>query len=86
MVDTIIKPLADAIYADRVRRARVAPPSQKMGWGPELFEGACGRMRDGIRHQFPEADEAQVEKILYQRLNRLRQVHEHGIYTRKVLT
>jgi len=79
-MEELIEPLADAIYADKVRRARKAPPSKKMGWGGELFDEACYRMRMGIRHQFPDADEREVEEILYQRLNRLRQVHEHGIY------
>lgn len=82
-MEDLIEPLADAIYADKVRRARSAPTSRKMGWGAELFEEACERMRMGIRHQFPDADETKVEKILYERLNRLRQVHEHGIYRKK---
>ncbi len=72
--------LIDSIYRRKVLRAREAPASQKMGWGGELFAGACGRMRDGIRHQFPEADEGEVERILRWQLNRLRQVHEHGVY------
>ena len=79
-MDSTIKPLADAIYADKVRRARVAPLTQKMGWGAELFNEACERMRDGIRAQFPQLSREEVETTLLHRLNRLRQVHEHGIY------
>lgn len=79
-VEDSIKPLADAIYADKVRRARQAPMSQKMGWGAELFEEACQRMKMGIQHQFPEFDANEVEAMLRRRLNRLRQVAEHGIY------
>ncbi|NJM55122.1 MAG: hypothetical protein HC841_03660 [Verrucomicrobiae bacterium] len=82
MDDADIKPLADAIFADKVRRARAAPLTRKMGWGPELFEEACVRMKDGIRHQFPQADEAEVGALLLRRLNRLRQVAEHGVYRR----
>jgi hypothetical protein len=80
--ETDIKPLADAIYADKVRRARNAPFSQKMGWGPELFAEACVRMRAGIRYQFPDATEEDLGALLLQRLKRLRQVAEHGIYQR----
>ena len=83
MNEADIKPLADAIYADKVRRARAAPKEQKMGWGPELFAEACVRMKDGIRHQFPQATDAEVGALLLKRLNRLRQVAEHGIYQRK---
>ena len=79
-MESTIQPLADAIYADKVRRARAAPASKKMGWGPELFTESCDRMRSGIRAQFPEASSAEVGALLLRRLNRLRQVHEHGIY------
>ena len=79
-MDSQIATLADAIYRERVRRARAAPASQKMGWGAELFSEACDRMRAGIRAQFADADSADVERILRQRLDRLRRLHEHGIY------
>ena len=79
-MENTIKPLADAIYRERVQRARKAPASKKMGWGGELFDEACERMRMGIRHQFPNANEDEVETILLQRLKRLRQVEEHGVY------
>ena len=75
-----IKALADAIYADKVRRARASPLTQKMGWGAELFDEACDRMRMGIRMQFPQAGAEEVKTELARRLNRLRQVHEYGIY------
>lgn len=77
-----IKALADAIYVERVRRARQAPADQKMGWGAELFEEVCQRMRAGIRAQFPGSDDAKVEEILRNRLRRLRQVQEHGVFVR----
>jgi hypothetical protein len=77
-----IKPLADAIYADKVRAARAAPSTQKMGWGAELFADACVRMNDGIRAQFPDFGPDEVKAMLLKRLNRLRQLHEHGIYQR----
>ena len=79
-VEDEIKQLADSIYRRKVMRAREAPLSQKMGWGAKLFEEACARMRVGIRAQFEEADEQEVEEILRQRLARLRVLHEHGIY------
>ncbi|MFV1995527.1 MAG: hypothetical protein ACC661_08820 [Verrucomicrobiales bacterium] len=75
-----IKELADAIYRDKVLRARRLSEGERFATGIELFEGATGLMRDGIRHQFPEADEEKVEILLRQRLNRLRQVHEYGLY------
>jgi hypothetical protein len=72
--------MADAIYADKVRRARAAPATHKMGWGAELFAEACERMSSGIRAQFPSFSSEEVRTMLLKRLNRLRQLDEHGIY------
>jgi hypothetical protein len=62
------KELIDDIYRDRVRRARTMTFEQKFLAGPQLFESVCQRMRDGIRMQFPDADDQRVEEILQHRL------------------
>lgn len=77
-----IRQTADAIYRDKVRRARRLPPEVKMGMGGSLFAEVCGRMRSGIRHQFPEATQAEVEAILRERLARLARVREAGSFVR----
>jgi hypothetical protein len=51
-------------------------PEEKLWLGGELFEEVCERMRDGIRGQFPEADEAQLERILRQRLEIARKLEQ----------
>jgi hypothetical protein len=81
-MDENIQELADSIYARKVRRARAMTVGERIDTGIELFEGSLGMMRDGIRHQFPEADENEVETILQRRLARLKQVHEHGLYSK----
>ena len=63
-----IKELADAIYRERVLRARRTPIEQKIFVGAELFESACEITRAGIRHQNPGADEVTVEALLRERL------------------
>jgi hypothetical protein len=60
--------LADAIFRDRVLRAREMPGEEKLRAGFELFEFACGITRAGIKYQNPHADEAEVEHILAERL------------------
>jgi len=80
MEEQQIKELADAIYVEKVRRARAMTPSRKMGLGGVLFGEVCGRMRAGIRSQFPNADAAEVEAILRKRLDRLAAVEEAGIF------
>ncbi|HWL95450.1 MAG TPA: hypothetical protein VNT79_18170 [Phycisphaerae bacterium] len=60
--------LIDEIYRERVLRARATPPEQKLLDGPRLFDQVCRRMKDGIRMQFPNADEDEVRRILLERL------------------
>ena len=43
-------------------------PEQRLKLALDLHELACEVSREGIRHQFPEADEAEVERRLHQRL------------------
>ena len=60
--------LADAIYRDRIRRARATPPEERLLDGALLFDFACGQTLAGIRHQHPDWDEAQVRRDLLRRL------------------
>jgi hypothetical protein len=68
--------LIDAIYRDKVLRARAIPIGEKVHSGAELFEMVCQRMRDGLRSENPGADAATIEDLLRQRLDRLRKVSE----------
>lgn len=63
-----IRQLADALYRERVLRARQTPPEEKFLDGARLFDYACRITLAGIRHQHPEADEARVQQILAERL------------------
>jgi hypothetical protein len=69
-----IKELADEIYRERVLRARQTPMEQKLLVGGELFDLACEFACAGIRHQNPEADEAQVQAMLRDRLELARRL------------
>ena len=75
------QPLMDAIFREKVRRARAQSPESKFVGGLTLFEEALVRMRGGIECQFPRYTPEQVEAELYRRINRVRQVQEHGFYT-----
>lgn len=66
--------LIDDIYRERVLRARRTPPEQKLLAGAELFEMACRRMADGLRHENPGADEPTIQRLLRERLDRLDRV------------
>lgn len=71
-----IKELADELFRERVRRAREMSPEEKLMAGPRLFDLACKVMADGIRHQYPDADEEQVQKLLRERLALARRLEE----------
>ena len=79
-VDPETKALQDSIFLTKVARARKQSPGEKMMEGPRLFDLACQRMRDGIRHQFPHYDEQQVDAELGRRLKVKREIDEQGFY------
>ena len=66
----------DAIYREKVERARRMSPEEKFWAGAELFAEACERMKWGIRHQFPGADDGEVMRILRKRLAKLDRLEE----------
>ena len=70
------KELIDQLYRERVLRARAMPPEEKLLAGPRLFERSCRIMADGIRDEYPEADEQRVREILKQRLDLIRRLED----------
>ncbi len=68
------QPLADAIYRDRVLRARRTPPAEKLLDGARLFAGVAERMKAGIRLRKPHLSEREVAEELRRILRRLAQV------------
>ena len=68
--------LIDELYRERVCRARETPPEEKLLAGPRGFERSCRIMADGIRDQFPDADEHRVREILTERLALIRRLEE----------
>jgi hypothetical protein len=72
------KELADAIFRERVLRARRTPPENKFLDGARLFDFACRVVKEGIRNEFPEADEKKVEEILIQRVNLSRRLEKRS--------
>jgi hypothetical protein len=69
--------LINAIYAEKVQRARRSPVAYKLSVGPALFEFACEAARAGIRAQFPDASSEEVEEHLRNRLHLAARLEEH---------
>ena len=68
--------LVDELYRQEVLRARATPGGVKLLEGARLFDMACRVMADGIRSQFPDADDDQVKAILTERLALKRRLEE----------
>lgn len=74
-----IKALADAIFRDRVLRARQMPPEEKLLDGARLFDYACRITEAGIRNEFPDADDQRVAEILRERVDLQRRREDRSI-------
>jgi hypothetical protein len=66
----------DDIFWQRVLRARRRSGEDKLLDGPRLFDMACRIAMDGIRHQYPDADEKRVREILAERIELQRRLEE----------
>ncbi len=80
MSDDEIKALQDAIYREKVERARRMTIGERLAAGPELFDEAMGRMKIGIRMRNPGAGEAEVGRLLIDQMDRLKAWKERDLY------
>jgi hypothetical protein len=53
---------------EQIKRYRQMTGEQRVALALELHEFSCNVAREGIRHQYPEADNVEVERLLRQRL------------------
>ncbi len=72
--------LIDDIFRERCLRARRMTESQRFIAAFEIFAFACGMVRSGVRHQFPAADEVELERQFRRRFLIQRRIDEHKIY------
>jgi hypothetical protein len=52
----------------QITKYRQMTGEQRLKLGLDLHKFACDLSREGIRHQFPDADEAEVERRLRERI------------------
>ena len=57
------KPLADAIYRERVLRARRTPPEERILDGPRLFDYACSITLAGLKSELPSATDRKSTRL-----------------------
>jgi Rv0078B-related antitoxin len=59
---------AAAALEEQINRYRRMTGEQRLAVALKLHELACDVAREGIRHQHPEADAAEVERLLRRRI------------------
>jgi hypothetical protein len=57
-----------AALDQQIARYRQMTGEQRLALALELHELSCDLARAGIRHQHPKATEAEIERLLHQRL------------------
>jgi len=58
----------EAALQEQIERYRKMTGEQRLAIALDLHEFACDIARAGIRHQHPDATEAQIEQLLRERL------------------
>ena len=58
----------DEALQEQIRRYQQMTEEQRLALALELHELSCNLAREGIRNQTPQADKAEVERLLRQRL------------------
>ena len=84
-VTTDAIPDGDLFRAD-ILSARRTPPEQRVMDGLRLFEMSCEISKSGLRADHPEADEAEIARMLSDLLKRQRRIEEWGVYTYRPMT
>ena len=75
-----LKALQDAIYRDKVERARAMTSSERLAEAFELTEEVFERMLAGAMAQTGATDRAEGWREVRRRLDRLDAFHERGLY------
>lgn len=58
----------EAVLQRQIERYRQMTGEERLKIACDLFAFSCDVAREGIRHQFPQADEREIERRLRQRL------------------
>jgi hypothetical protein len=70
------QPLIDQLYREQILRARKQSPEARFRGCMEITELAFQIMRAGVRHQFPEADPAELVSRGRERIAKGRRMDE----------
>lgn len=75
-----LKAMQDAIYREKILRARKLTPEQRLADVFELSNHQFGMMHGGAMHRLGTTDEEEGWKEVARWMRRLDRVREHGLY------
>lgn len=75
-----IAALAEALYREKVQRAREQDPCEKLVDGFRMFESALEFTKAGVAATLKTNDESAIMQGLLNRFERIRKVREAGLY------
>jgi hypothetical protein len=68
--------LFDQLFRDQIRQARQMSPEERVREGLRLSDLALRVMADNVRNKFPGVRDDEVQRLLKERVNRIRQLGE----------
>ena len=75
-----LEALQDAIYRDKVARARAMTPEERLAEAFELTDEVVQRMHEGAMSRLGTDDAEEGWREVRRQLDRLTQAEEHGLY------
>lgn len=72
-------PVPSKFAASRLTRAAMITPEQRVLAGFEHSEFAIGVVEDGIRDRNPHADDATIERLLWERIELMRRLENRRV-------
>jgi hypothetical protein len=79
-----LKALQDAIYRDKILRARRMTEQERLAEVFELSNHMFGMMLGGAMHRLGTSDEAEGWKEVRRWMERLTRSREHGLYVKEM--
>ena len=77
---TALQDVQDSIYREKILRARSMSPDERWAAGFELTNAVFERMLEGAMWKLGTKDVSEGWQEVRSQLDRLRKVHEHGLY------
>jgi hypothetical protein len=75
-----IKSMADAIYREKVLRARRMPAEEKIFSAMEFYHTCLSWMAAGVRSEHPEATDLELCQLVQDRMRKAYRISDHRIF------